>query len=360
MAFVASFSVGSKRWPPLLTANQSLTCPTQKSFNTEALWAGSQVKRLQVQAKKGGGGSKRARKKPASSKSPSSSELKNLTSKTAPGSGSVANDQDNSTTPSSSYAGPVAPELLQSDGLISPPSASEAISDIEDNAPSKLPISDEAKLKLPELNVSRSGVRRKRKPVSSTRKPETKSGASANANNTVSESPSSSVSDKKNFSLKKVRELTTAYRLGEEGRQALIDELEKEPDFLFQATAESKEYDLTSAIFGTGKPNKQGIYVLPYLQSAHIVLLAISCLIAFVYYPGFPLTEASDDARSTIKITLAVVFVVNSVLAALAYRSAGRRGQPSWFWAAKTFVLGELAFGELRRNTKIIEDQESN
>lgn len=145
-----------------------------------------------------------------------------------------------------------------------------------------------------------------------------------------------------------------AYRLGDDKRQDLIDELEKEPDFVMQSDSPGGEYDITSAIFGLGRRNKQGVYVLPYLQSANLVLIAISSLVAFVYSPGFPLTEAPDNVRQIVKAALATVYVINAVLAVLAFKAAGKRAQPKWFWAAKTLLLGELAYGELRRNTSIV------
>lgn len=201
------------------------------------------------------------------------------------------------------------------------------------------------KLTLPDINVTKTGIKRKRRPNTKTKISQKHS----------DEKPVKKI--EKDLSLKRIRELTRAYRLGSEGREELINELEKEPDFILQQASAAEDYDLTSAIFGTGKPNKQGIYILPYLQSAHLVLLSIALLVAFVYYPGFPLTESTDEVRQTFKNSLVVVFIVNSILSVLAYKSAGKRDQPQLFWAIKTFILGDLAFGELRRNTKIISDE---
>lgn len=148
----------------------------------------------------------------------------------------------------------------------------------------------------------------------------------------------------------KIRELTQAYRTGGKGADVLINEIEKDPDFMFQTGNPDGEYDLASAIIGTGSPNKQGVYVLPYLQSGHFLLLLTVLLCAFVYYPGFPLTELDDSLRNLLKAGLALTYAINAGLAVLAYKDAKKRGQPATFWAAKTAFLGNLAFNELRRN----------
>lgn len=346
----------------LLIFSRLEICPLKQAAHNFPARDRPVLKRIEVYAKKGGS-SKRAKKKFERTKPSTSSTNKKGTSPSDI-SDSDASDSDLSVPQlPSSVPAAIPVDLLQSDGPIVPegqasdsdaPALKEEID--ESVVPSKLPVGDEAKLKLPDLNITASGIRRKRKAAAGTRGVAVGSNSSINKDKLSTTSSTSDVHQKEEqMSLQKVRELTAAYRLGESGRQTLIDELEKEPDFVFQAAAGSKEYDLTSAIFGIGKPNKQGVYILPYLQSAHIVLLAISALVGFVYYPGFPLTEASDDIRSTIKNTLTVVFAVNSVLAVLAFRAASRRAQPKWFWASKTFVLGELAFGELRRNTEVVE-----
>lgn len=63
-------------------------------------------------------------------------------------------------------------------------------------------------------------------------------------------------------------------------------------------------------------------YVLPYLQNSHLIGLLVILLCAYVYYPGFPLTELSDDTRNILQKGLLVTFTVNSVLCIQAYIDA--------------------------------------
>jgi hypothetical protein len=148
-----------------------------------------------------------------------------------------------------------------------------------------------------------------------------------------------------------VRQLTDEFRKGSvDATSELMREIEKDPDFMFQSGNATNEYDMAAALIGTGRPNKQGIYVLPYLQSGHILLLLVVLLCAFVYYPGFPLTELDDEIREWLKRGLGLTYLVNAVLAGFAYRAAKLRSQPPLFWAAKTALLGGLSFQELRTN----------
>lgn len=155
-----------------------------------------------------------------------------------------------------------------------------------------------------------------------------------------------------------IKRLTKAYREGGTQAEEVISKIERDPDFMFQTGNATGEYDLASAIIGTGRPNQQGLYVLPYLQSGHVLLLMILLIVAFVYYPGFPLTEAEDDVRLGLKIGLAITGLVNAGLSVLAYQSAGERRQPQLFWAFKTAILGNLAFNELRRNAPVFKEEE--
>lgn len=275
-----------------------------------------------------------------------------------------AGDISDDTAPA--FPGPFSPELLQLDDPVGPTDETGSAStgsqeDYEEEDTSEnLTVDDDSTLKLPDLS-SRPAIRRKRKPLSTAKQSkQQKSDVRKTSKNQDVPFDGGEIDsgDKSQFNFDRVRELATAYRLNDPGRQTLIDEIEKDPDFVFRTGQKNEgEYDLTSAMFGTGKPNKQGVYVLPSLQSAHIVLLGISILTGFVYFPGFPLTESSDEVRLLIKTGLGIVLVVNSVLAYLAWKSATKRAQPPWFWAAKTLVLGELAFGELRRNTKILSEK---
>jgi hypothetical protein len=155
-----------------------------------------------------------------------------------------------------------------------------------------------------------------------------------------------------------VRKLTAEFRKGSaRASDVLLREMEKDPDFLFQTGNGTGEYDLTSAVIGTGSPNEQGVYVLPYLQSGHVLLLLVILLCAFVYYPGFPLTELDEGTTDWLKRGLAVTYAFNAGLAVLSYGEAKRRAQPPLFWAFKTAFLGGLAFSELRANVPTEEER---
>lgn len=294
-------------------------------------------------------GSKRSKKKQSNTSKKAESEKRVDSNKSIEAS-------SNQSTEELAFPGPIAPELLEVDGPIaspeeSSPSAVVSAGDDDEDA-STLPVSNEARLKLPDLSSTTSGVRRKRKPRSST-----KSTIGRQLGSGEEPSVEEVAAAASEFSFDEVRDLTAAYQLGDEGRQKLIDQIEKEPDFVMKT--KKMEYDLTSAIFGRGQPNKQGVYVLPYLQSAHLVLTGVAVLAAFVYYPGFPLTESSDEVREVIKKAIGITYAFNAFLGMFAYRSAERRGQPRLFWALKTLALGELAFGELRRNTTLVQDEVS-
>ena len=44
---------------------------------------------------------------------------------------------------------------------------------------------------------------------------------------------------------------------------------------------------------------------------------------------------------------LGTVYAINIVLAVLAVFKAGERGQPAFLWAAKTFLVGGIAYDQL-------------
>lgn len=156
-----------------------------------------------------------------------------------------------------------------------------------------------------------------------------------------------------------IQKLTEEFRKGNpELSDDLKREIEKDPDFLLQAGKAVGKYDLTAALIGVGKPNKQGIYVLPYLQSGHVLLLLVVLLGAFVYYPGFPLTELDESVAEMLRRGLAATFTVNSFFAVFAYSEAKKRDQPQLFWALKTALLGWLALTELRNNAATAAEME--
>lgn len=106
------------------------------------------------------------------------------------------------------------------------------------------------------------------------------------------------------------------------------------------------EYDIIPAIFGSGK--LLGIPV-SFLQNGHGLLLVISSLAGFVYFPGNPLTELPPELRNFIKEGLAIVYIINTVLAVLAFNEARSKNLPGLFWGIKTFILGGIAFFEIKK-----------
>ena len=45
-------------------------------------------------------------------------------------------------------------------------------------------------------------------------------------------------------------------------------------------------YDETARWIGRGLPSKAGVYLLPYLQSGHFLLVLVLLLCSSIYYPG--------------------------------------------------------------------------
>lgn len=68
---------------------------------------------------------------------------------------------------------------------------------------------------------------------------------------------------------------------------------------------------------------------------------------AFVEYPGFPLTNLPTPLRACLQGGLATVYSINIVLAVLSVFNAQERGQPIFLWVAKTFSVGGLAYDQL-------------
>ncbi|KAL9181981.1 hypothetical protein ACHAXT_012324 [Thalassiosira profunda] len=83
------------------------------------------------------------------------------------------------------------------------------------------------------------------------------------------------------------------------------------------------------------------------LQVGHFIGALGAVLMAFVEYPGFPLTNLPDPLRGALQGGLATIYLVNSILAVLAAVSAPSRGQPSLLWGAKTFAVGGIAYDQL-------------
>ena len=106
-------------------------------------------------------------------------------------------------------------------------------------------------------------------------------------------------------------------------------------------------YDLTARLIGRGLPNKAGVYLLPYLQSGHMLLLGVLLLSSLVSYPGFPLTTVPSEYRGLLLQGLGINYVINAACAVYARGIAASKEEPVTFWMVKCFLFGGLALGEL-------------
>jgi hypothetical protein len=109
---------------------------------------------------------------------------------------------------------------------------------------------------------------------------------------------------------------------------------------------EEEEYTTISALLGEGAKPFLGIPTGP-LQVGHFIGALVIVLMAFVQYPGFPLTNLPTPIRGALQGGLGTVYAINTVLAVLAAFKAGERGQPALLWIAKTFSVGGLAYDQL-------------
>ena len=83
------------------------------------------------------------------------------------------------------------------------------------------------------------------------------------------------------------------------------------------------------------------------LQVGHFIGALGVVLMAFVEYPGFPLTNLPTPLRGALQGGLATIYGVNLVLAVIAALSAPGRNQPAVLWGAKTFAVGGIAYDQL-------------
>jgi len=113
-------------------------------------------------------------------------------------------------------------------------------------------------------------------------------------------------------------------------------------------------YDFTARVIGRGVASKGGAYLLPYLQSGHMLLLGVLLLSSSISYPGFPLTQVPDEYRALIKEGLVLNYLVNAACAVYSRGIAAAKQEPVGFWFGKVLLLGGLALGEL---TQAVPDQ---
>lgn len=109
---------------------------------------------------------------------------------------------------------------------------------------------------------------------------------------------------------------------------------------------EEEEYGLVSALLGERAKPFLGIPSGP-LQVGHFIGALGIILMAYIEYPGFPLTNLPTPLRDALQGGLAAVYLINLVLAGVAAFKASDRGQPRALWIIKTFAVGGLAFDQL-------------
>lgn len=121
---------------------------------------------------------------------------------------------------------------------------------------------------------------------------------------------------------------------------------------------EKEEYGTVSALLGEGSEPFLGIPTGP-LQVGHFIGSLGIILMAFVEYPGFPLTNLPTPLRDFLQGGLAITYAINLVLAIVAAFKAGERGQPTLLWVAKTFSVGGLAYDQLTQLPTLEEVEQS-
>ncbi|CAJ1940340.1 unnamed protein product [Cylindrotheca closterium] len=142
-------------------------------------------------------------------------------------------------------------------------------------------------------------------------------------------------------------EKQTQVKINRKDKKAFAKLLEQDPyadadDSFF----EEEEYGTVSALLGERAKPFLGIPTGP-LQVGHTIGALVIVLMAFVEYPGFPLTNLPSAIRGALQGGLGTVYAINAIFAILAVFKAGERGQPALLWVAKTFTVGGLAYDQL-------------
>jgi len=118
-------------------------------------------------------------------------------------------------------------------------------------------------------------------------------------------------------------------------------------DSIDERPTDEPRYDWTARVIGRGLPDKTGAYLLPYLQSGHMLLLGVLFLCSLVSYPGFPLTELPEEYQGLLLQGIGFTFVVNLACAVYSRGIAAAKEEPVNFWFGKVFLFGGLALAEL-------------
>lgn len=146
-------------------------------------------------------------------------------------------------------------------------------------------------------------------------------------------------------------------RISRKDTDAFIKLMESEPFGDADPENFEEEYDTVSALLGEGSKSFVGIPPGP-LQVGHFVGALGIVLMAFVEYPGFPLTNLPSPLRGALQGGLGTIYAINIVMAIFATFQATERGQSKLLWGMKTFAVGGLAFDQLNQlpTLKEIED----
>lgn len=153
--------------------------------------------------------------------------------------------------------------------------------------------------------------------------------------------------DDKNKSYAKEPEGSKKKKIDRRDKEALLKLLEQDPyadadDSFF----EQQEYTTVSALLGERAKLFLGLPTGP-LQVGHFIGALVIVLMAFIDYPGFPLTNLPSPLRGALQGGLGSVYTINFVLTLLAILKAGERGQPALLWIGKVLTVGGLAFDQL-------------
>lgn len=134
----------------------------------------------------------------------------------------------------------------------------------------------------------------------------------------------------------------------EQYRQAI--EVDPNADTNLELFEDKPNVDFVSILLGQDADTFFGIES-GYLQLGHGALFLVIILAATVYEPSFPLTNLPDEYRNFLKQGLALTSIINVGVAVLSVTEAQARKQPSWFWAAKSLLIGGVALNQLRTGT---------
>jgi len=110
----------------------------------------------------------------------------------------------------------------------------------------------------------------------------------------------------------------------------------------------AREYTAIDAILGERAEPFYGIPTGP-IQVGHFVGALGILLMAYVEYPGFPLTNLPTPLREAFQGGLSTVYSINVVLAVISIFKAQARGQPILLWFFKNLSVGGLAFDQLNQ-----------